>query len=146
MPTTCCPPQDVEVSASITDVRCKGGTTACGNANAAAGADYTGEVEIESTARMTDHWNSTEPGGGTDAATVVDFSFPVPLSCSNTSDASIGATCTITTSPVALFPQSSHPPRAVVELSQFQVFDGGADGQNSTSPNTLFAVQGVFIP
>jgi hypothetical protein len=29
---------------------------------------------------------------------------------------------------------------------QVQVFDGGADGVVSTSPNTLFAKQGVFVP
>jgi hypothetical protein len=146
VPHMCCPPQDVVVSASITDVRCKAGTTACGNANTAGGADYTGELEIDSTIRITDHWNSEDPGGGTDAATVVDIPFPVPLSCTSTSDASIGATCTITSSPVAVVPESSHPPRAVVEMSQFRVFDGGADGQNHTDPNTLFAVQGLFIP
>jgi hypothetical protein len=36
--------------------------------------------------------------------------------------------------------------RSVVELTQIQVFDGGADGVVSTTPNTLFAVQRVFIP
>jgi hypothetical protein len=37
--------------------------------------------------------------------------------------------------------------RTVVELTQFQVFDGGSDGQvSTTSDNTLFAVQGLFIP
>jgi hypothetical protein len=36
--------------------------------------------------------------------------------------------------------------RTVVELTQFQVFDGGPDGQVSTNDNTLFAVQGLFIP
>ena len=33
---------DVGITANITDVRCKAGTTACGAANAADGADYTG--------------------------------------------------------------------------------------------------------
>ena len=32
------------------------------------------------------------------------------------------------------------------EMAQVQVFDGGADGLASTSPNTLFAMQGVFVP
>ncbi len=32
------------------------------------------------------------------------------------------------------------------QLGQVQVFDGGADGVVSTNPNTLFAVQGVFVP
>jgi hypothetical protein len=146
IPSTCCPPQDVAVSASISDVRCKAGTTACGNANAAGGADYTGEVETTSTIRITDHDNATAPGGGTDPATMIDIPFPVPLTCTNTADAAIGGICAVTTSPVALYPESSTAPRAIVEISQVQVFDGGADGQNHTDPNTLFAVQGIFIP
>jgi hypothetical protein len=36
--------------------------------------------------------------------------------------------------------------RAVVEISQLQIFDGGTDGVVATSPNTLFEVQGIFIP
>jgi len=32
------------------------------------------------------------------------------------------------------------------QLGQVQVFDGGADGVVSTTPNTLFAVQGIFVP
>ena len=36
--------------------------------------------------------------------------------------------------------------RAIWELSQVQVFDGGADGDADTADNTLFAVQGTFAP
>jgi hypothetical protein len=37
--------------------------------------------------------------------------------------------------------------RAVWELGQVRVFDGGADSDASTAAdNTLFAVQGVFVP
>jgi len=36
--------------------------------------------------------------------------------------------------------------RAIWALQKLQVFDGGADGVASTAPNTLFAVQGVFVP
>jgi hypothetical protein len=143
---TCCPPQDVAVTTSITDVRCKGATTACGNANATGGADYVGELQVNSTIRMTDHFNATAPGGGTDPATMVDIPFPVALTCANTADTSIGATCSVGTQPVSLFPQGTTAKRAIVEMSQFQVFDGGADGQNATQGNTLFAVQGLFIP
>ena len=32
------------------------------------------------------------------------------------------------------------------ELGQVQVADGGADGDAATEPNTIFAVQGVFVP
>ena len=54
------PPEDSDItlSLSVTDVRCKVGTSACGSANAGDGPDYTGEVEGNVTVRMTDHWNA----------------------------------------------------------------------------------------
>ena len=63
------PPEDsdVKITANITDVRCKAGNTACGSANAADGADYTGEVQGNALIRITDHWNAVAPGGGPDA-------------------------------------------------------------------------------
>jgi hypothetical protein len=36
--------------------------------------------------------------------------------------------------------------RAIVEVGQITITDGGPDGQNATTPNTLFEVQGIFIP
>jgi hypothetical protein len=36
--------------------------------------------------------------------------------------------------------------RSVWELGQVQVFDGGADGDVTTADNSVFAVQGVFVP
>jgi hypothetical protein len=36
--------------------------------------------------------------------------------------------------------------RAVVEIAQLQVIDGGPDGVVATAPNKLFGVQGIFIP
>ena len=36
--------------------------------------------------------------------------------------------------------------RAIWALNQVQVFDGGPDGLASTTPNAVFAVQGVFVP
>jgi hypothetical protein len=36
--------------------------------------------------------------------------------------------------------------RAIWELGQIEVLDGGADGIASTGPNTVFARQGVFTP
>lgn len=145
------PPEgsDIVFRAQITDVRCKPGTTACGNANTAGGPDYTGELKSDATVRLTDHFNAIAPGGGPDPATVNDFPFPVPLSCANTAATSIGGTCAVDTTFEALSPGSvtkMEGKRSVVELAQFQVFDGGADGFVSTTPNTLFAVQGIFIP
>jgi hypothetical protein len=36
--------------------------------------------------------------------------------------------------------------RAIWELGQIEVFDGGSDGLTSTGDNTVFARQGVFVP
>ncbi len=138
---------DVLITASITDVRCKAGTTACGSANAADGADYTGEVQGNATIRITDHFNAVVAGGGTDPGTVVDIPFPVAASCAATGSTAIGGTCTATTSANATVPGAvKDAKRAIVEVGQITITDGGSDGVNGTLPNTLFEVQGIFIP
>ena len=38
------------------------------------------------------------------------------------------------------------PKRAIVEVGQITITDGGPDGLNGTTPNTLFETQGIFIP
>jgi hypothetical protein len=150
------PPEDSDVAivANITDVRCKAGVAACGAANAADGADYTGEVQGTAQIRITDHWNAVAPGGGPDAATVIDIPFPVNAPCTATASTSIGSTCAVSTTANAVVggpgpwadPTVKDTKRAVVGISQLQVFDGGTDGVVATTPNTLFAVQGIFIP
>ena len=138
---------DVNITANISDVRCKAGTTACGNANAADGADYTGQVQGNATIRITDHYNAVAPGGGTDAATVVDIPFPVPAQCANTASTAEGGLCTANTSANATVPGAvKDAKRANVEVGQITITDGGPDGQNGTTPNTLAFVQGIFIP
>jgi hypothetical protein len=138
---------DVIIVANITDVRCRpGGTTACTGTNTAGPPDYTGSVQGNATIRITDHWNAVAPGGGPDAATVVDIPFPVNAGCSATGPG-IGATCAVTTSANTVVPTSvKDGKRAIVEVGQLQVFDGGPDGDSTTAPNTLFEVQGIFIP
>jgi hypothetical protein len=32
------------------------------------------------------------------------------------------------------------------QLGKLQIFDGGPDGDAETADNTLFAVQGLFVP
>jgi hypothetical protein len=36
--------------------------------------------------------------------------------------------------------------RAIWQFGQVKVFDGGPDGVASTTPNTLFAAEGIFTP
>jgi hypothetical protein len=145
VPHMCCPPQDVVISTNISDVRCKPGTatSVCSNANSVGGPDYSGELQGNATLRITDHFNGPNLN---EAATVVDIPFPLNYYCVGTSDGSIGGTCTVNTSAVALYPETSNPQLAVVGMTQFQVFDGGPDGQVYSQDNTLFEVQGVFVP
>lgn len=143
------PPDDayIEFTASISDVRCKPGTSPCGNANAAGGPDYTGELQGDATVRVTDHNNALAPGGGVDAATVVDTRFPVNLSCANTANTATGSVCNLSTATcLGCVTDAKDGKRMIIEITQLRVFDGGADGVVTTTPNTLFAVQGLFIP
>jgi hypothetical protein len=145
VPHTCCPPQDVVIKATITDVRCQPGTAAqvCGPSNSRDGPDYTGQLQGDARIRITDHNNGPDVN---EPATVVDIPFPVSFQCASTSATSIGGTCSVTNSAVAVVPQASTPARAVVEMTQLEVFDGGQDGMSSTTGNTVFMRQGVFIP
>jgi hypothetical protein len=138
---------DVRLIANATDIRCKGSTAACGSANAAGGPDYTGELEGNAQIRITDHWNAVGATGGPDPATVTDIPFPVIATCASTASTGIGGTCGVDTTANAVVPGAvKDTKRAVVEIGQLQVEDGGPDGVHATVPNTLFGVQGIFIP
>jgi hypothetical protein len=143
------PPDDTDViiKPSISDVRCKGATTSCGNANAAGGPDYTGELQGNATVRITDHHNAVTAGGGTDPATVVDIPFPINMSCTGTADTSVGSLCKEPGATcLGCFP-SYEGKRTIAELTQIKVYDAGPDGiVASADGSTLFAVQGLFVP
>jgi Putative esterase len=124
---------DVEVSASVSDVRNQGSLT-----------DYTGELSVEQLVQITDHSNG--PNGDEPATTQRSpFRFAVP--CAATV-ATAGSTCSLTSSFNSILPGSVVAgKRAIWELGAIQVFDGGADGQaQTTGDNTLFEHQGVFVP
>jgi len=139
-------PEDVLINASITDVRCQPATSAtvCTSANTGDGPDYSGEIQGNATIRISDHYNGP---GLNEAATVVDIPFPVNGTCVNTAAATVGGTCTVATTANAVVPGSvKDTQRGVIEISQLQINDGGADGLVSTADNTIFEVQGIFIP
>lgn len=144
------PPEDsdVRVVVSIIDVRCRAGTSACGSANAADGADYTGQLQAHPVIRITDHFNAVAAGGGPDPATVLDIGLPVNLPCAATAATDTGGTCLVNTTVDAVIPTDAvrDGKRAVIEIQQVQVRDGGPDGATATAPNRLFAVQGLFVP
>jgi ABC-type phosphate transport system substrate-binding protein len=124
---------DVKLNVNLTDVRNQGSLT-----------DYTGEVEVVSTVRITDRINGT---AGNQPATVQDTPIAATVPCVATGSTTIGGTCSIATTIDAVIPGSvPETKRSIWELGQIRVNDGGADGDVQTGPNTLFAKQGVFIP
>jgi hypothetical protein len=140
------PPEDVLIQASGSDVRCLPATApaVCNSPNATDGPDYSGQVQGNSTIRISDHYNGP---GLNEPATVVDIPFPVNGQCANTSLTSIGGLCSVNTTANAVVPGAvKDNQRGVVEIGQVPINDGGADGQIATADNTLFAVQGIFIP
>jgi dipeptidyl aminopeptidase/acylaminoacyl peptidase len=124
---------DVTVDVSVTDVRSRSDLS-----------DYTGELQARTVVRMTDYLSgpgSNEPG------TVEDFEFPFTVRCSETPDQALGATCLARTSFDAILPGSvPERARAIWQLETVRLYDGGADGQADTGPNTLFEQQGIFLP
>jgi hypothetical protein len=144
------PPHDTQsfINVSITDLRCTASATTCGSANAQGGPDYTGELDGVIAMRWTDHWNAVSPGGGPDAATMEDYTLHFPVSCAGTADTTVGSSCGINLNLAAFIPGfTPEGQRTIWELTQTQIYDGGADGTRSTTgDNTLFAIQGLFVP
>jgi hypothetical protein len=161
-------PNDVLINASISDVRCRPSTvvatpTVCNPdsplPNATNGPDYTGKLLVSIPTRITDHNNDDGSSNFTASGTVSDaafeFSLPVTLGCEPTDDPlaptpgdATGSTCADSTSMNALVPGSVQTgSRANVQVpGPIDVFDGGPDGDVSTTPNTLFLEQGFFVP
>jgi uncharacterized repeat protein (TIGR01451 family) len=125
---------DIGLQLNLTDVREKSTLSA-----------YGGEVRAEMALRLTDQHNS--PSGAA-SATVTDTTLSFDASCVGMAGPiNIGSTCAISTTAEALIPgMVTERRRAIWELGRVRVFDGGADGDTATGPNTLFAVQGVFVP
>jgi hypothetical protein len=124
---------DVKLDAEFIDVRTVTELT-----------DYLGELQMSITLRITDRLNGAS---GSTPATVVDapFSFAVP--CSGDLDMVIGSTCAVSTTADAVTPGIvPEGKRAIWQVGQVQVFDGGPDGVAATPGNTLFAVPGLFAP
>jgi hypothetical protein len=139
---------DMLINLALSDVRCRPTGTRCGTANAAGPADYSGEMRLSFSVRLTDHWNAIAPGGGPDPATVQDFATEFAWACVQSGSTSTGSTCNLTTQLGAIIPGAvKEVKRAVWELDTVRIYDGGPDGDgDTTADNTLFARPGVFIP
>ncbi len=132
-PSTPADESDVRVQVTVTDVRADAGLS-----------DYTGEIRVSQTMRVTDRLSGSV---ATDPATVQDIPFEYSVACVATPSAVTGANCAVDTTVDAIVPgMVPESKRAIWEMGQVKVFDGGADGIGSTTPNTLFGVQGIFVP
>jgi WD40 repeat protein len=126
---------DVEIDARLTDVMNKGLS------------DYTGSLHANLPLRITDKNNTPTPSGP-GAATTQPFAYGVDIPCTTNGSPIGGSNCTLSTTVNALTPGAVQASlRAIWQIGQARVFDGGSDGDGSTgADNTVFAVQGVFIP
>ena len=120
---------------SIKDVRYQSGLS-----------DYNGGLRVATAVRVTDKRNG--PGSGfVRSGTQADQSLFFPVPCTATVDMTVGSTCSIATTVNTLVPGAVlEGKRAVWQVQEIDVFDGGADGDPNTDPNTLFETEGVFSP
>jgi hypothetical protein len=124
---------DVRLSVSVTDVRNKHDLS-----------DYTGELQASTSIRLTDKGTTAAPAGVA-TMTDVEFLFAVPCSATGTAD---GSSCAVVTTADSLIPGAvKEGERAIWQLGQVSVLDGGEDGLAGTAAdNTPFMKQGVFVP
>jgi hypothetical protein len=139
---------DILIDIALNDVRCVPTGAGCGAANASGPADYSGELRFSFPFRLTDHWNATAPGGGTDPATVQDFMIERSWACAQSGSTSTGSTCDLHTSlNTFMLAAVKDGKRGIYQLDALRMYDGGVDGDSdTTADNTVFARPGVFVP
>jgi predicted esterase len=124
---------DVQINVSITDVRKQSDLT-----------DYTGELRGVLGLRITDTQNGEfqdYPGTATDSPLAFN------IGCAATAGDEGGACNVATTADAVMADYVREGKRAVWGIGQFEVYDGGADGDaDTTGDNTLFATPGLFAP
>jgi hypothetical protein len=125
-PATTVDEADVALEVQMSDVRRKDTLS-----------DYTGQLQASIGLRLTDRSGGTS---GTEPGTMQDFAFEFAVPCT-------GGNCAVSTTADAVSPgMVAEGERAIWQLGQVQVRDGGADGVASTAGNTPFVVQGIFVP
>jgi len=142
----------------LADVRCgpaypaaHPACSAAGSANTSGNSDYTGFLSANSSLRITDHNNDDGLGNYTQAGTVSQLLFTVPVSCAVT-PATIGSFCkAATTDAEALCGciRQTAGGFANIEEGQVVVTDGNINANpfdTSDGPNADAYRQGVFLP
>ena len=105
-------------------------------------SEYTGDLRATTQVRLTDrHQNQV-------SQTVQDFPLEFEVPCTPTAEVFDKSLCELVTSVDTLVPGAAgDTTRAVWALDQVRVYDGGPDEDVATTgDNSLFAVQGVFVP
>ena len=141
-------PGDVRFDLNMTDIRCGPNTaaTVCTSPNSADGPDYSGNMQLTATARMSDHLNGPSK---TEAATLSDIPFPMDVNCTNTASTTVGSACVTHTTANAVVPGAVQAGERIVwQMDKVQVFDGGPDGDIHRGEGSvnLFLTQGLFVP
>ena len=148
-PATPADEADVQITLDISDVRCTATAPQPPPCDAAENdnhqQDYVGELVGAAVLRITDRYNGPDLTG---KATVQEASISFVAPCTTTPSSLIGATCSANTSADALVPGLVlEKVRAVWQLGQVFVFDGGPDGDAGTPEDTeVFLTQGLFVP
>jgi hypothetical protein len=129
---------DVRVSVSASDIRCTETTIAC---TGGALSDYTGSLRLVLPLRLTDAYVRGLPATS-------EGSISVPVPCTQTADPATGSVCDTITTVDTLIPGAVRERnRAIWELGPLELWDAGQDGLlASRDDDSLFAVQGVFVP
>jgi hypothetical protein len=137
---------DLRVRITVTDVRCQtGGFPGCD----APLSDYSGALRGTFDLQITDHDNG---GSGVESATTETIPYwhpalPITVPCTPTADTSVGSTCAVDTTADAIAGDvTPEGERSTWAIGQVELWDSGPDGNLGTDDNTLFAVQGVFVP
>jgi hypothetical protein len=139
---------DARITFSVSDVRCTPVTNAavCQSANAADGPDYTGDLQLSTSYRITDHDNYSQGSSVKEPATVQDLPLDslLPISCQSTIDTTVGANCQATSTFNSVIPGAiAQGDRTILELGRIVVSNRGASGHEN---GFLFLTGGLFVP
>ena len=126
-PATPADEADVRFALSATDVRVRSDLS-----------DYTGDVTVATSVRITDRDNALAPGGGSDPATVSDLPLEFRAACAPTAASQVGGSCEVVTTVDSVLPGAvSEGDRAIWQMGRVEVLDAAG---------ATFLRQGVFIP
>jgi Tol biopolymer transport system component len=110
-------------------------------------ADYTGALRANVPLEITDKDNTPSPGGP-GVGTTVPFIYGFDIPCTADPTANIGSNCEISTTADTLVSGTiKESLRTIWQTGRVRVDDSGPDrNPDTTADNTVFVVQGVFVP